>query len=330
MRDSSSPQVPRGCHSGGFRAVSVAEVFRTFAPPSMQYKGEGRRQTPARLSFAPCAGLPPCRARTGTARARRGCGARAAPAALTPLPGQRGLLGAVATCGWADPPLEKLDPRRCQGQGGSVPSRPVRPLAATGGVLGPLLPRGGQCSLIAPLHRPRGRGAGAAAPALFQGGQRCSTPGPARSLHPRSPASLRSSPGMAEPGRPGPAAGGEAAADEFRDVIRSRSGRHRSLLPAPGRAGVPAQPPRGKRDPALGSFSSQCFAKLLFFISRTFPFAVRHGRGSPAARWANRASRRDGRDARVRPQQMSVAVRVPADVPYLGLCLCRLCWRACC
>ncbi|CAN8196837.1 unnamed protein product [Coccothraustes coccothraustes] len=29
-------------------------------------------------------------------------------------------------------------------------------------------------------------------------------------------------------------------------------------------------------------------------------------------------------------RQSSVAVRVPPDVPYLGLSLCRLCWRAGC
>lgn len=126
-----------------------------------------------------------------------------------------------------------------------------------------------------------GAGAGAA-PGLFQGGRRRSTPGPARRLHPRSPASLGSSSGMAEPGRLCPAAESEGAADEFRDVIRSRSGRHR-IVPrssccscSSSRGGRGSL--RGPSDPALGNSLCQHLAKLLFALSELFPLAVRRGR----------------------------------------------------
>lgn len=126
------------------------------------------------------------------------------------------------------------------------------PLAAAGGAPGGALLSIANCAAPAPW----GRGAAAAAPALFQGGRRRSTPGPARPLQPRSPASLGCSSGMAEPGRLSPAAGGEGAADEFRDVIRSRSGRHRAALhPSPGRAGVPAQPQAGSEIQPSGVLS---------------------------------------------------------------------------
>lgn len=238
-------------------------------------------------------------------------------AALSPLPGHRGLLGAAATCGWADSAQKSWNPAAARNR--EAPCRPSQPQA---------VPRGGLCSpsRIAPLQRPGGGGpqppprryfrAGGAAPHLAR-------PGPSSLAPPPPSAAPRAWPSR-DASAPLPAAKGPPMSSAMSSAAARVGTAPRSIRP-PGGPGSLRSPRRGARSSAR-EFYLSALCEITFCTGWTFPLAVRRWRGSPAGSpGESRISARRAGCVRVTTNECRRAG--PPGVPCLGL---SLGWRAGC